>query len=182
MLVIAGCVAVVAVAYGVGLFDGEKTTHVDLPSNHGYRLDDALVRLHTAGLRASFPAVSIRCGNDLPWVNVQSPSAPARVARNTDVKLGLGPLPSPSPVAPRNRPRWAYVPDLVGEEASTAFGQLGEAIWPCVHVRAAQATSASHLVVVKQSLAPGTRVPAYGVKVGGGWLPTTVKVEVEAKE
>ena len=66
--------------------------------------------------------------------------------------------PSPLATAPLNRPRWTYVPDLVGEEASTAFGQL-DALWPCVHVRAATATSASRLVVVKQSPAAGTRVP-----------------------
>ena len=178
------CAAVIAAiaAYGIGTTHGGQRAYVDLPSNHGHTLDDALRRLHAVGLRASFPAASIRCGNDLPWVNVQSPSAPARVLRNTDVKLSLGPLPSPTPSAPINRPQWTYVPDLVGKEAPAAFAQLREAIWPCVHVRAAQATSASRLVVVKQSLAPGTRVPAYGVKVGGGWRPTTVNVEVEAKE
>ena len=88
---------------------------------------------------------------------------------------------SPLNAPPRNRPRWTYVPDLVGEEASTAFGQL-DALWPCVHVRAAKATSASRLVVVRQSPTAGTRVRAYGVKVGsGGWRPTIVNVEVEAR-
>ena len=62
-----------------------------------------------------------------------------------------------------------------------AFGQL-DALWPCVHVRAAKATSASRLVVVRQSPTAGTRVRAYGVKVGsGGWRPTIVNVEVEAR-
>ena len=176
-------IVVVAVvgSYGVGWVGGEQKTYVDLPSNHGQSLDDALRRLHAVGLRATFGAASQRCGNAaLPWVNVQSPSAPARVVRNTVVNLNLDLPPSPLATAPLNRPRWTYVPDLVGEEASTAFGQL-DALWPCVHVRAATATSASRLVVVKQSPAAGTRVRAYGVKVGGGWSPTIVNVEVEAR-
>jgi hypothetical protein len=45
--------------------------YVDLPSNHGHTLDEALQRLHAVGLPATFPAATIPCGDSLPGINFQ---------------------------------------------------------------------------------------------------------------
>jgi len=156
--------------------------HVDLPSNHGHGLDDALQRLHAVGLRATFPATSTPCGDGLPSVNTQSPRAPARVKRGSVVVLNFEPSPIPSPAVPKHHPRWTYVPQLVGYEYAEASGKL-RMIWPCVHVQPASGTSGSRAVVVAQKPSAGTRVPAYGVLgAGGGYRPTTVDLTVAARD
>jgi len=86
----------------------------------------------------------------------------------------------PSPAVPIHHPRWTRVPRLVGEEFTRAFASL-TSVWPCVHVRAATATSGARVVVVSQDPPSGTRVPAYGVKVGRGYRPTTVDLTVAAR-
>jgi beta-lactam-binding protein with PASTA domain len=154
---------------------------VDLPSNHGYGLDEALQRLHDVGLRASFPATSTPCGNGLPSVNSQSPRAPARVKRGSVVVMYFEPSFIPSPGVPRHHPRWTFVPQLVGLEYADAFGKL-RMIWPCVHVQAARGTSGSRVVVVAQNPRAGTRVPAYGVQIGRGYRPTTMSLTVAVRQ
>jgi hypothetical protein len=72
------------------------------------------------------------------------------------------------------------VPDLVGSEFASAAKRL-QAIWPCVHLRPALATSATRIVVVAQRPKPGTRVPAYGVMIGRGFRPTTMDVTVAVR-
>jgi len=154
---------------------------VDLPSNHGHFLDDALRRLHAVGLRASFPAASSPCGDGLPQVGLQSPRAPTRVKRHSVVSLTFQIAPIPSPFAPLHHARWTHVPSLVGDDYETASREL-HAVWPCVHVRAANATSAYRLVVVAQHPGAGARVPAWGVKTGRhGYRPTTVDLTVAAR-
>lgn len=152
--------------------------YVDLPSNRGHTLDEALQRLHAVGLRATFPADTIPCGDGLPGINFQSPRAPARVKKGSVVTLTFDPSFIPSPAVPMHHARWAFVPQLVGED-STAITRL-RAIWPCVEVRPATATSASRVVIVAQNPPAGTRVPAYGVMVGRGYRPTTVHLTVAA--
>jgi beta-lactam-binding protein with PASTA domain len=71
------------------------------------------------------------------------------------------------------------VPRLVGLDANAALGRL-TAIWPCVSVRAATSTAAYELVVVAQSPRAGTQVPAFGVRVGGGYRPTTMRLTLAA--
>jgi beta-lactam-binding protein with PASTA domain len=175
--------AVVPVALLLAVLVGcnSRPEHVDLPSNHGHGLDEALQRLHAVGLRASFPATSTSCGNGLPWVNTQSPRAPARVKRASVVVLNFGPSFIPSPSAPRHHARWTHVPQLTGSEYADASRKL-RAIWPCVHVQAARGTSASRAVIVAQRPRAGTRVPAYGVQVAGGYRPTTVSLTVAARQ
>lgn len=163
-----------ALALGVG----SSTRTVEVPSNHGRLLDEALVRLHAAGLRASFPAASTRCGNGLPWVVVQEPRAPARAPRGSIVRIRFFPSPIPSPAVPKKHPKWTTVPALVGRDWPHVHLK---AIWPCVHVRAAHGTSATRLVVVAQSPPAGTRVPAYGVMVGRGYRPTTVSLTLVSR-
>jgi hypothetical protein len=148
----------VAVALGILLLVAcGGSGSVDVPSNHGYRLDQALQRLRAVKLRATFAGVSTPCGFGLPYVNVQSPRAPAQVRKHSSIGLTFGPSLIPSPAVPKVRPRWASVPHLVGEEASAAVDRL-RAIWPCVHVRGTSATSASRLIIVGQHPPPGTRV------------------------
>ena len=160
---------------------GAQPRYVDVPSNHGHTLDEALRRLHAVGLRASFPAARTPCGDELPWVDVQSPRAPARVRRGTVVTLKFGYTPIPSPAVPVHHARWTHVPRLVGVEFRQAAARL-TAIWPCVHVRAATKTSGARLVVVSQSPSPDTRVRAYGVlHSDGGYRPTTVDLIVAAR-
>jgi len=153
--------------------------YVDLPSNHGHSLDEALQRLHAVGLRATFPADTIPCGDGLPGINFQSPRAPARVKKGSVVTLTFEPSFVPSPAVPMHHARWAYVPQLVGEDP-TAITRL-RAIWPCLDVKPATATSGSHIVIVAQNPPAGTRAPAYGVKVGRGYRPTTVHLTVAAQ-
>ena len=159
---------------------GSQPRYVDLPSNHGHGLDDALRRLHAVGLRASFPAVRTLCGDGLPSIDVQSPRAPARVKRGSVVTLRFMPSLVPSPAVPKHHARWAYVPRLVGEDFGGASNKL-HAIWACVHVQPATAMSAARVIVVAQSPRAGTRVPAFGVLSGLGYRPTTVNVTVAAK-
>jgi hypothetical protein len=159
---------------------GSQPRYVELPSNHGHGLDDALRRLHAVGLRSSFPTVRVPCGNGLPEINVQLPRAPARVKRGTAVALTFLPTPIPSLAVPIHHARWTYVPQLVGDEFGAASKTL-HAIWPCVHVRAATASSATHMVVVAQMPAAGTRVPAYVTVRPHGYRPTTVDVTVAAR-
>jgi hypothetical protein len=158
---------------------GSQPLYVDLPSNHGHDLDAALRRLHAVGLRASFPAVRTPCGDGLPSVDVQSPRAPARVERGSVVTLKFMYSMIPSPAVPIHHARWAYVPQLVGEDFGVASNKL-HAIWPCVHVQAATATSAARMIIAAQSPQPGARVPAFGVLSGRGYRPTTVNVTVAA--
>jgi hypothetical protein len=158
---------------------GSHSRYVDLPSNHGHALDDALQRLHAVGLRATFPAAKIPCGDGQPGINVQSPQAPARVKKGTVVTLTFLPSFIPSLAVPKRHARWAYVPRFVGREyvATTNL----QAVLPCIHVRAATATSASRIVIVAQDPAPGTRVPAFGVKKGRAYKPTTVDLTIAAQ-
>jgi len=135
---------------------GGQSRSVEVPSNHRHQLDDALRRLRAVGLRVSFDPVSVPCGNGLPSVEVQSPRAPTRVRPDAVVTVSFQPSLIPMAGWPTRHPRWTYVPALVGKEASAALAELHE-IWPCVHVRGATATSASRLVVVKQTPVAGTR-------------------------
>jgi hypothetical protein len=82
---------------------GSQARLVDVPSNHGRDLASALARLHAAGLKASFDSASTRCGDGLPWVNVQSSRAPALVRSGTTVTIDFGPSfgPSASVACPR---------------------------------------------------------------------------------
>jgi hypothetical protein len=74
------------------------------------------------------------------------------------------------------------VPRLVGYEAAQALPKLPDTIWACVHITAATASSATRLVVVAQSPAAGTRVPAYGVRTADrGFKFTTVDLTVAAQ-
>ena len=72
------------------------------------------------------------------------------------------------------------MPPLDGEEFAKGAQKL-HAIWPCVHVQPATATSDSRVVVVAQNPRAGTRLPAYGVLSGRGFRPTTVTVTVAAQ-
>ena len=94
------------------------------------------------------------------------------------LKFSFSPIPSPA--FPTHHARWTYVPKLVGLEYRSATTKL-YAIWPCVHVRAAGGTPAFRIVVVAQKPAPGTRLPAYGVKVGQAFRPTTLDLTVAAR-
>lgn len=158
---------------------GSQPRSVDVPSNHGHSLDDALRRLHAVGLRASFPAVKTPCGDGLPSVDVQSPRAPARVKRGTVVTLKFLYSMIPSAAVPLHHTRWTYVPRLVGDDFGHATKNL-RAIWPCVHVQPATATSAARLIVVAQSPGAGTRVRAFGVLFSRGYRPTTMNVTLAA--
>jgi beta-lactam-binding protein with PASTA domain len=167
VLVLAGC--------------GSQARLVDVPSNHGRDLATALARLHAAGFKVSFDSTSTPCGDELPWVNVQSPRAPTRAPRGSVIALKFGLSPIPSPGVPKHHERWTIVPKLVGRDARSALGRLPHALWPCVRVRSAQATSAGGLVVVAQSPRAGTRLPAYGVMIGRGYRPTTVSLTLAAR-
>jgi beta-lactam-binding protein with PASTA domain len=156
---------------------GSGRSYVNLPSNHGRQLSEALRRLHAVGLRGSFHAAWTPCGEGLPWVSTQSPRAPARVRRGSVVALKFGYSPIPSPGVPLHHARFTKVPKLVGREFSDALRRL-TAIWPCVRVRAASATSSSRVVVITQKPGPGTQVPAFGVVVGHSFRPTTVELTV----
>jgi hypothetical protein len=168
--------AVVALAGCTG-----HARYVGVPSNHGRSLDDALRRLHEAGLRATFPAARTSCGDALPCVNVQSPRAPARARQGSTVTMRFGVTPIPSPGSPLHHPPWVFVPNLVAKEWAAAAKVLPQSIWPCVHVAGARGTTAARLVVVSQKPASGVRLPAYGVLSGGGYRPTTVNVFLEAR-
>jgi beta-lactam-binding protein with PASTA domain len=159
---------------------GSQPHFVDLPSNHGHAVDDALRRLHAVGLRASFPAARIPCGDGLPSIDVQSPRSPARVKRGSVVTLRFLPSFIPSAAVPKHHARWTYVPRLVGEDFGDASKKL-HAIWPCVQVQAAAATSDARVIVVAQSPRAGTRVTAFGVLSGRGYRPTTVNVTVAVR-
>jgi beta-lactam-binding protein with PASTA domain len=111
----------------------------------------------------------------LPIVRTQTPPAGTRVPAGRAVRLSLEQLPIPSPSVPKRHARWTTVPQLVGHDFGHAEDVL-EAIWPCVHVSAADSTDATRLVVVAQRPAPGTRVPAYGVLTGRTYHPTTVDI------
>jgi hypothetical protein len=170
---------VVTVLALVGFAPG--AAEVTVPSNHGRRLDDALLRLHAAGFRAAFPAASTPCGDGLPWVGVQSPRAPAEASYGSVVTMKFAFSPVPSPGFPARHARWTRVPRLVGLEYRFAAARL-QAIWPCVHVRAANGTPAWRMVVVAQRPRAGTRVRAYGVRIGRhGFRPTIVDVTVAAR-
>lgn len=180
MRIVTGVILICTLTLAAQGCSGGDRDYVEVPNNHNYQLDEALRRLNVVGLRATYDAVSVACGMGVPYVNAQTPRAPARVRRGSIIKLKFQPTPIPSPVVPKKRPRWAYVPQLVGEDASVA-DQL-RAMWPCLHVRPAGATSATRLVVVEQDPAAGTRVPAYGVRArGGGWRPTAVTLVVAAR-
>jgi hypothetical protein len=165
LLVVAGC--------------GSHVQYVDLPSNHGHTLDDALQRLHAAGLRATFPAAKIPCGDGLPGINTQSPRAPARVKKGTVVALTFLPSFVPTPAVPKQHARWAYVPRFVGREYVETTSL--RAVLPCIHVEPATATSASRIVVVSQEPAPGTRLPAFGVTTRRGYKPSTVDLTIAGR-
>jgi hypothetical protein len=175
--VAAALAAVLAVA-SLGGCGGSAS--VEVPSNHGHRLDDALRRLHNVGLRATWPSIRMPCGGGLPQVTVQSLRAPSRVAKNTVVTMKLFGGPIPSPGAPLHHVRWATVPNLVGKDAAVAYNSL-RTMWPCVHVRPAAETAASRLVVVQQRPRPGTRVRAYGFRSARGYHVTTVDLYVATR-
>jgi beta-lactam-binding protein with PASTA domain len=158
---------------------GSHSQYVDLPSNHGHALDDALQRLNDVGLRATFPAAKIPCGDGLPGINIQSPRAPVRVKKGSVVTLTFLPSFVGSLAVPKQHARWTYVPQLVGHEyiATTKV----QAIQPCIRLKAATATSASRIVVVAQNPPAGTRVPAFGVETGRGFKPSTVDLRVAAQ-
>jgi hypothetical protein len=92
------------------------------------------------------------------------------------VTIDFGPSFIPSPAVPKHHARWALVPDLVGMEGNAALRALPRSMWPCVHIRSARATSAEGLAVVAQAPHAGTRLPAFGVRVGRGYRPTTVSI------
>lgn|SRR3954451_3397208 len=173
----AACSALVIMAFGALAACGGSGS-VDLPSNTGHRLDDALRRLHAAGLRATFAGVSTPCGDGLPYVNVQSPRAPVRVHRHAVIELKFSGSLIPSPTGTRH-PYRVSIPRLVGKDANAIERLRG--IWACVHVDGASATSASRLVIVSQHPPAGTRVPAYGVLTARGFRPTTVDVVAAAR-
>jgi beta-lactam-binding protein with PASTA domain len=160
---------------------GSTSPRVEVPSNHGYPLDQALQRLHAAGLRASFPETRTACGGDLPSVGTQSPRAPAHVRRGSVVTIRFALSPVPSLGFPQQHPRFTTVPKLVGLEVRDAVKRV-HALWPCIRIRAATATSATRLVVVAQDPKAGTRLPAYGVETAtGSFQPTTVRLTVAAR-
>ena len=158
---------------------GSHSRYVDLPSNHGHALDDALQRLNAVGLRATFPAAKIPCGDGLPGINIQSPRAPARIKKGSVVTLTFMPSFVGSLAVPKQHARWTHVPQLVGQEyiATTKV----QAIQPCIHLKAATATSASRVVIVAQNPPAGTRVPAFGVETGRGFKPSTVDLTLAAQ-
>jgi hypothetical protein len=158
---------------------GGGRTYVSVPSNHGRPLDVALRRLHADGLRASFPAWRTPCGMGLPFVNVQSPRAPARVRRGSTVTLSFVSSPLPSAAVPKDHPRWTHVPRLVGDDFGRVTARL-VGIWPCPHGAGATATTASDLVVAAQRPSAGARVPDYGFMTGRAFHPTTVDLTVAA--
>lgn len=159
---------------------GGSRSYVSVPSNHGRSLDDALARLHAAGLRASFPAWRTPCGLGLPVVNVQSPRAPARIRRGSTVELSFLGSPVPSPTGPKHHRRWTVVPRLVGREFGPATARLS-AMWSCQHGPAAERTTDARLVVAAQRPAAGTRVRAYGYLTGRAYHPTAVDLTVAAR-
>jgi hypothetical protein len=112
-------------------------------------------------------------------INVQSPKAPSRVKKGTVVTWTFLPSFVPSLAVPKQHAHWAYVPRFVGREyvGTTSL----RAILPCIHVKAATATSASRIVIVLQDPAPGTRLPAFGVKTGSGYKPSTVDLTIAAR-
>jgi beta-lactam-binding protein with PASTA domain len=175
-------VAISAFAIAVALLGAGcgGSASVEVPSNHGHRLDDALRRLHKVGLRASYAGMRTPCGGGLPQVTIQSPRAPARVSKNSVVTMKLFGGPIPSPGGPLHHQRWATVPDLVGKDAASAAESL-RMMWGCLHLRAASGTDGSRLVVVQQRPPAGTRVPAYGVRSGHAYRPTTVDLYIAAR-
>jgi hypothetical protein len=154
--------------------------YVELPPFRGYDLAQLLGRLHGLGLRVSFPEARAACGNGLPAALIRSPRPPARVRRGSTVTLKFGFSPIPSPAVPLHHARWTRVPQLVGLQPRVAAADLVE-IWPCFRLRGATATSATTLAVVAQTPRAGTRVPAYGVRVGRGYRPTAVQLTVAAR-
>jgi beta-lactam-binding protein with PASTA domain len=159
---------------------GSQPRYVELGPLRGYALNDALRKLHDLGLRASFPAAKTPCGDGLPAALFGSPRTPARVKRGSTVPLKFGFSPIPSPSVPIHHARWTHVPALVGKPFTEAASEL-EAIWPCVHIRGETSTSGTRMVVIAQSPRAETRVPAFGVRVGGGYRPTTVDLTVAAR-
>ena len=153
---------------------------VELPPFRGYDLARLLQRLHGLGLRISFPEARAACGNGLPAALIRSPRAPAHVRRGSTVTLKFGISPIPSPSVPIHHARWTRVPQLVGDHPREAEANL-VAIWPCFRLLPADSTFPTELVVVAQSPPAGTRVPAYGVRTGRGYRPTTVDVTVAAR-
>jgi hypothetical protein len=138
---------------------GSQSAYVTVPSNHGHPLDEALQRLHEAGLRATFGAASQPCGDlSLPRVSVQSPRAPARVRRDSVVTVRFEKSTMPTPAFPRYTHAVWSLPKFVGREWSdpSAFDELeGTRIIPCVRVRSATKTTGSQFVVVAQDPTPG---------------------------
>jgi hypothetical protein len=121
----------------------------------------------------------------LPAALFGSPRTPARVKRGSTVRLKLGFSPIPSPSVPKRHARWTGVPELVGmpyaDAATKLVASVGDAIWPCVHIRGAESTSATQMVVVAQSPPAGTRVRAFGVLSRRGYRKTTVDLTVAAR-
>lgn len=158
---------------------GSEHPFVQVPNNNNKSLDQALQRLHEAGLRASFPSTRESCGS-FPTVHYQSPRAPARVRRGSIVTIHFHLSPIPSFAVPKRHPKFTTVPKLVGREVIEAIHGL-RYIQHCVEVRAADATSSSRLTVIAQDPKPGTRVLAVGARVGRGFRPTTVSLTVAAE-
>jgi hypothetical protein len=164
---------------------GSQPRYVELGPLRGYTLNGALRRLHTLGLRASFPSARTPCGDGLPAALFGSPRTPARVKRGSTVPLKFGFSPIPSPSVPKHHVRWTHVPNLVGKpftEAAPELAAVGpDAIWPCVHIREETSTSSTEMVVIAQNPAGGTRVRAYGVLSRAGYRKTTVDLTVAAR-
>jgi hypothetical protein len=159
---------------------GSSASYVDLPPFRGYAVNDALRRLHALGLRAAYPAWKMPCGDGLPVALMRSHAGPSRVRRGSTVKLKFQYGEIPSPTAPDHHARWTRVPELLGRDFAAAEDDL-VAIWPCVHVQPAQGTSGTRMVIVAQKPRAGMRVPAYGVRVGHHYRPTTVDLTVAAR-
>lgn len=176
----AGAATVVAVSLMLANSVAAGNENVQVPSNHGYSLDQALGRLHAAGLKASFPNLTTRCGAGLPAVNIQSPRSPARVADGTSVSVSFIPQQGPLFSPPKFHRKWLTVPSVVGLDYRTAQAQL-TGLWPCLNLVGASSTFASNVVVVSQAPKAGSRVRAYGVKVKQGFHPTLIHLTVAAR-
>jgi hypothetical protein len=154
---------------------------IPVPRVNGSHLDDALRRLHLAGLRATFKTATMTCGyTDLPRVRGQMPRAGTRVPSGSAVtfefahEFGL--------MGGGGGKTHVVVPSLVGLSQQTlAEVMVHVPIRACVHVQGAHATTATHVVLAAQRPAPATRVWANGVHVNGGFRPSTVTLYYELR-
>jgi hypothetical protein len=166
--------ALLGTAFAVASAYGQSTRSTIVPLVHAMPVGKALKTLHAGGLRTSFGAIDSPCGDALPYAWKQMPHDGRRVQVGSTVRVTLQHDPYPSSVVPIHHEKWAYVPKLVGHDFGYVRRHL-HAIDACVHLKGADSTDATRVVVVSQSPSPGTRVPAYGVRrPNGGFVPTTV--------